>query len=147
MVSKAIAHGTHASSEVVLPDEVLQLQRTASALPPVSKVRTTTRRSCRDSVDVLLEEAEAMLPQQPRRRCRGRVDVLLGEAEAEAEAVQSQQAVNTHWYADNILAPVVAPGATDFLNVLYKCSTICHKCQYTVNFEALGFGPAKSIYI
>ena len=133
-------------SEVTVPEEVLLLQQTASALPPASKLRTSTRRRCRDSVDVLL---------------------------VDAEAVQPQQAVRTHRYTD-ILAPVVAPGARhayrigqginldygndsisflsenmlasiDFLNVLYKCTTICHKCQYTVNFEALGFGPAKSI--
>ena len=107
-------------------------------------------------MDVLLEEAEALQPQEARRRCRGRVDVLLEDA----EAVQPQQAVRAHRYTDNILAPVVAPGArhayrigqdinlgygndsisflsenmlasTDFLNVLYKCTTICHKCQYT----------------
>ena len=80
----------------------------------------------------------------------------------------------TSRYIDNILAPIVSPGArrayrmgqeitldydndsigflsqnmlvsVEFLDVLYKCTTICHKCQYHINFEEVGFGPAKTI--
>ena len=84
--------------------------------------------------------------------------------------MQPQQAARTHRYTD-ILAPVGARHAyrigqdinldygngsisflsknmlasTGFLNVLYKCTIICHKRQYTINFEEVGLGPAKSI--
>ena len=33
----------------------------------------------------------------------------------------------------------------DFLNELYHCTTYCYKCNYTLHFEEVGFGAAKTV--
>ena len=100
--------------EVAVPDEVLQVQQISFALPPASQVRTSTPRRCRDSVDVLLEEPAALQPQQPVRTTR-----------------------HTH---DNVLAPIVGPGARHAyrmgheIPLDYNNDTIEHH-RYTISVQ------------
>ena len=130
---KAIARDQSISSKVPVPEQVQQIRQTASAVLLASQSKVSTSRRCRDSVEVLLEEAEAMQPQQAVRTRRHIDNVLLSNKEVPGarHAYRMSQSIaldynnnSNEFLSENMLVSV------DFLDMLYKCTTICNKCQH-----------------
>ena len=123
-------------------------RKVASVLDPLSLPKATPSRRSRDSVEVLMEVAEAMQPQQTKRTARHVDNLLLSEQEvlgARHKYRMSQSSVlvyDNEWddlISDNMLVSV------DFLSELSKCTVFCYKCNNTLEFDEVGFGPVKTM--
>ena len=120
----------------------------ASALPLPSQSKSTTYTRSQRHLDELSRVAEAMKPSSSKRGVDPLDDILLSgrEVPGARRSYRLHQPIlidyGNEWddlIVDNRLVTM------DFLNELYKCTTLCYKCDHIIKFEEVGFGAASTI--
>ena len=126
--------------DVAVRGMAIALASAAPQLPP--------RRRCRDSVDILVEEARGFEPQHLRRRMLPLHAPLMSGEEVPGARLQYRlgQEIELEYgqYATDNYASETLLVTSNFIDNIQKCRTYCHKCNSRIKYDIVGIGNART---
>ena len=149
---KAAKHGcddTSSDNEDVLPDPVTQVRgEIAAVLQLPSQSRSTTHTRSYNELEELKRVSEAMKPTSSKRGADPTDDDLSTGKEIAGKRRRYRLSRGVLLDYGNEWDDLVTENrlvSIDFLNELYKCTTICYKCDHVLTFQEVGTGTASTV--